>query len=403
MKPLEDDLQEPTVIGINFGTSYSSIAYINQDGRPDCIANEDGDRQIASVITFSGVEELTGTRAQEQIVRNPDKTVAQFRAALGVSFADLKSLNASAAPVINKDDIPSYSISLNDEAEPVIFSAQDITVKYLRRLRESGEAFLGKKITGAILSIPSFFTELQREALKEAATVAGINVLQLIHESSAAALACGVGQDKKNQDKTVLVGDLGGHSFDVTVISVRSGIYTILATAHDTNLGGAHLDELLVTHFSTEFKKKSKIDISGNRKALAKMRAACEITKRTLSQSTVSPCSVESLADGIDFHSNINRTRFDIMATKFFNRCADTIEEVLRKSDLDASEIDEVLLVGGSARIPKLTAKMRSLFPEKTTFLSGYEPDEVIAYGCAIQANLIAGYNQRTSMLRYTL
>jgi len=280
----------------------------------------------------------------------------------------------------------------------VVFTAQEVSAKYLRHIRESAEAFLGTAINGAVMAVPSYFTEKQREELVAAAETAGIKVVQLVHESSAAALAYGIGQDASNkdpQDKTVVVCDLGGHSFDVTVLAVRSGMYTVLATAHDTKVGGTSFDDNLIKHFTAEFKKKSKIDISSNKKALAKLRNAVEVTKKMLSAANSAPCFVESLAEGVDFHSNVNRMRFELLSKNVFGQLQTVINEVLEKTQLDASEIDEVLLAGGSARIPKFALKIREVFgSEHTKVLTELEADEVVARGCAIQGSLIAGFEK---------
>ena len=217
------------------------------------------------------------------------------------SFSKAEEFTGAAASIIDKDGKVGYSINLGED-KTEIFSAKEISAKYLKHLRESAEAFLGNPITGAVMSVPSYFTEEQREELKQAATDAGIKIIQMIHESAAVALAYGIGHNsssKDPQDKTVIVCDMGAHSFDVTVLNVRSGIYSILATAHDTKLGGASFDENLLNHFVTEFKKKNKVDISDNRKALAKLRAACEVTKKSLSSANSAPCFVESLAEGL--------------------------------------------------------------------------------------------------------
>ncbi|RUS21325.1 heat shock protein 70 family [Endogone sp. FLAS-F59071] len=345
---------------------------------------------------IAAVSSLQCTQAQAQIVRDPNHTVARFKNLIGKSFSEAEILSGSAAPVINKDELPAYEIALKDD-KTLTFTVKAITTKYLTQLRTSAEAFLGTPITGAVLAIPSYFTDQQREELRSAATDAGITVFQFIHESAAAALAYNTGQQgtiNDPQDQTVVIADLGGHSFDVTVLNVRSGMFNILATAHDTELGGATFDELLVNHFAAEFKKKTKIDITNNKKALAKLSASAEITKRTLSSQNQAPCSVESLSDGIDFHGNINRLRFEILSSKVFGRCLDVIQEVLTKADLDANEIDEVLLVGGSSRIPKLSTRLRDIFKSDSTRIRlDIEPDEAVAYGCAIQGSLIQGFD----------
>lgn len=298
--------------------------------------------------------------------------------------------------MVEKNGLPAYEISL--PSGKTVFTAQEITTKFLRHIRESAEAFLGTTVNGAVMAVPTYFTEKQREELVAAAEGAGIKVQQLVQESAAAALAYGIGQESSNsapQDKTVVVCDLGGHSFDVTVLAVRSGMYTVLATAHDTKVGGASFDDNLIKHFSAEFQKKAKIDISSNKKALAKLRNAVEVTKKMLSSGNSAPCFVESLAEGADFHSTINRMRFELLSKNVFAQLQTVIGQVLEKSQLDASEVDEVLLAGGSARIPKFALKVREVFSgEHTKVLNELEADEVVARGCAIQGSLIAGFEK---------
>ncbi|ORX48872.1 HSP70-domain-containing protein [Hesseltinella vesiculosa] len=377
--------ESSATIGINFGTCSTSIGY---EGRADCLANEEGDRQIASVLAFHGQEEVVGSQAKSEIPRHPKTTVANFRATLGKSFADAETLPGSAAPLVDKNGLPGYEISFEESSQT--FSGAEVSAKFLRHIRESAEAFLGCKIGGAVMAVPSYFSEEQRKELKQSAESAGIKVLQLIHESAAAALAYDVGA--ADQDKTVVICDLGAHSLDVTVMTVRSGIFSILATAHDVKLGGVSFDDLLIAHFVTEFKKKAKIDITDNAKAMAKLRGAVEVTKKMLSSANSAPCFVESLAEGVDFHSTINRMRFEIMSNKVFAKIQDVIRQVLLKADLDASEIDEVILAGGAARIPKFAVKLREVFSSEAVIHNEIESDEVVARGCAIQGSLIAGF-----------
>jgi molecular chaperone DnaK (HSP70) len=311
-------------------------------------------------------------------------------------FAEAENLTGSAAPVVDKSGAPAYEITL--PSGKTVFTAQEVSTKFLTHIRESAEAFLGTKVNGAVMAVPSYFTEKQRNELIAAAEAAGIKVVQLVHESAAAALAYGIGQTSSNQDpqdKTVVVCDLGGHSFDVTVLAVRSGMFTVLATAHDTKVGGASFDDNLIKHFSAEFLKKCKVDLKDNKKALAKLRNAVEVTKKMLSSANSAPCFVESLAEGLDFHGTINRMRFELLSKSIFGQLQTVINQVLEKTQLDASEIDEVLLAGGSARIPKFASKIREVFTaEHTKVLTELEADEVVARGCAIQGSLVSGFEK---------
>ncbi|CAG8719737.1 8789_t:CDS:2, partial [Ambispora leptoticha] len=386
------------------------------DGRADCIANQDGERQIPTVVAFSGDEEFTGSQAKAQLLRNSKNTITQFRNLIGKSYQEIVStdniITNDAAPLVEKDGEPAYMVTYKDQE--TTFTVSEILTKYITLLGESAAHFLGQNVMGVVLAVPTYFTELQCEALKKATENAGLPVLQLIHEPVAAALAYQLGEKSSpsrpsssqetntlnnsptvlsatGNDTTALIVDLGSESLDVTIISVRSGIYTIMGSIHDPSLGGVAFDQLLVTHFANEFKRKSKIDISNNQRALAKLRTSVEYTKKTLSSSLNAPCSVESLADGVDFHGTINRTRFEIMASKLFTRCLNVIRDTLKENSLEHYSIDEVILVGGACRIPKLQTKLREIFTNPGTHIRlDLEPDEVVAYGCAYQGALIS-------------
>ncbi|CAI2175561.1 693_t:CDS:2 [Funneliformis geosporum] len=393
---------KPVIIGLRIGQSYSSIAIINKDERADCIANEDGERQIPTMVAFSGDEELTGTQAKVQLLSNSKNTITQFRNFIGKSYEECKSIvSTGSAQLVDKDGQAAYKVEFKEEE--TIVTAQEACTKFIASLRESAENFLGQSVTGVVLAIPTYFDDEQKNSLRIATEKAGLRVLQLINEPSAAALAYEIGNviisgqnpstTNKYNDRIDVIVDLGSDSLDVSVMSVRSGMYTILGTTHDPDLGGAAFDELLAKHFANEFKRKTKIDIMDNKRALVKLRNSVEITKKTLSSSSTSTCSVESLAEGIDFHGNINRTRFEIMANKLFSRTLEIISEALKNNDLEPQSIDEVILVGGASRIPKLQSKLRDMFANPSTLIrQDFEPDEVVAYGCAFQGSLISTF-----------
>lgn len=310
-------------------------------------------------------------------------------------FEEVKvSSDVTHPDMVSKDGLPAYKVNFKDQEH--IFTVPEVVTKQLKHILEEAETYLGSKVTGAVLAVPTYFSEHQREVLTSSATAAGINVLQIIQEPVAAALAYNFGQNPTKgdaQDKTALVLDMGASSFDVTVLSVRSGIYTILETAHDESLGGSSFDDELVKFIAAEFKKKTKIDVIGNKKALLKIKTAAEITKKNLSRTPGAPCSVESVAEGMDFHATINRLRFELMSNKLFAKCNELIEHILEKSNLTAGAIDEILLVGGATRMPKFQSKLRDIFPE-TPMRLDQESDEAIAVGCAAQASLIAGFEK---------
>ncbi|KAG0270825.1 Hsp70 protein that interacts with Zuo1p [Linnemannia exigua] len=386
---------ESVVIGINFGSTNSSIAVLAPNGHFNVIANADGERMIPSVVGFSGDEEFSGTQALQQAVRNPKNTLEGFRKLIGKKFDEVKVPSDVTHPdMVSKDGVPAYKVSFKEQEH--IFTVPEVVTKQLQHIHEEAEAYLGAKVTGAVLAVPTYFTEHQREVLAKSAAAAGINVLQIIQEPVAAALAYNFGQAPAKgdaQDKTALILDMGASSFDVTILSVRSGIYTILETAHDEALGGAAFTEQLVQLVAQEFKKKTKVDVANNKRALLKIATAAEITKKQLSRSAMAPCSVESVAEGLDYHGSINRLRFELASSKLFAKCNELIEHILEKAQVTAGAVDEILLVGGATRMPKFQSRVRDIFPE-TTMRLDQESDEAITVGCAAQASLIAGFEK---------
>ncbi|KAG0240020.1 Hsp70 protein that interacts with Zuo1p [Actinomortierella wolfii] len=294
-------MSDSVVIGINFGVTNSSIGILGKNGHFSVIANADGDRMIPNAIGFSGEEEFCGSQAAHQVVRNPKNTIQAFRNYLGKSFDEITVPSGAALPdMVSKDGVPAYKIHFKEQEH--IVTVPEAVTKQLKHVLEEAEAYLGNKVTGAVLAVPVYFTDKQRDELRKAATQAGINVLQIIQEPVAAALAYNFGQDvaKNNaQDKTALILDMGATSFDITILNSRGGIYTILETAHDVTIGGESFDLELVKFVAAEFKKKTKIDVSENKKAQLKIKTAVEITKKNLSRTTNAPCSSdEAIAIG---------------------------------------------------------------------------------------------------------
>ncbi|KAG0224309.1 Hsp70 protein that interacts with Zuo1p [Actinomortierella wolfii] len=388
-------MSDSVVIGINFGVTNSSIGILGKNGHFSVIANADGDRMIPNAIGFSGEEEFCGSQAAHQVVRNPKNTIQAFRNYLGKSFDEITVPSGAALPdMVSKDGVPAYKIHFKEQEH--IVTVPEAVTKQLKHVLEEAEAYLGNKVTGAVLAVPVYFTDKQRDELRKAATQAGISVLQIIQEPVAAALAYNFGQDvaKNNaQDKTALILDMGATSFDITILNSRGGIYTILETAHDVTIGGESFDLELVKFVAAEFKKKTKIDVSENKKAQLKIKTAVEITKKNLSRTTNAPCSVESVAEGMDYHATIPRLRLDLMCSKLYSKCNDLINHALEKAKITAGAIDEILLVGGATRLPKFQSRLRDIFPE-TPIRTDIESDEAIAIGCAAQASLIAGFEK---------
>ncbi|EAW11551.1 ribosome-associated complex protein SSZ1 [Aspergillus clavatus NRRL 1] len=392
---------ERFAIGISFGNSSSSIARLTPEGKAEVIANEEGDRQIPSVLSYIDGEEYHGTQAKAQLVRNSQNTVAYFRDFLGKNFKsiDPTACHQSAHPQ-QSDSTVAFSIRDTTSETPNTVTVSDITTRHLLRLKKSASDYLGKEVTAAVVTVPTDFTDAQREALTAAATAAGLEILQLIHEPVAAVLAYDARPEAVVAEKLVVVADLGGTRSDAAVIACRGGMYTILATAHDYELGGASLDQIIIDHFAKEFIKKHKTDPRENARGLAKLKLEGEATRKALSLGTNASLSIESLADGIDFSSTVNRTRYELLSGKVFAQFTRLIEQVVQKAELDVLDIDEVIFSGGTSHTPKIAQLARNIFPEKTQILApststtAINPSELSARGAAIQASLIQEFEK---------
>ncbi|KAI4175146.1 MAG: hypothetical protein LQ343_001907 [Gyalolechia ehrenbergii] len=397
------DPKETLAIGISFGNSNSGIAYTTSEGKAEVIANEEGDRQIPSVLSYTAGEEFHGTQAKLQLVRNSKNTVAYFRDFIGKDFEsiDPTPCHASAHPQ-KHDSTVSFLIQDTESDDTHDVTVSEITTRHIRRLASSASDYLGKKTNAAVVTIPTNFSDAQKQALSKAAAAAGVDVLQFIPEPISAVLAYDARPESKLSDKIVLVADLGGTRSDIAVVASRGGMYSILSTSHDYESGGAQLDQVLVDHFAKEFLKKNKnsADPRKNARGLAKLKLEVEATKRALSIGATASLSVESLSDGLDFSSTINRTRYDLLASKIFTSFTHLIQEAIRKADLDILDINEVILSGGTSHTPRIASNLRSLFPPTTTILSpstsptAINPSDLAARGAAIQASLIQEFEK---------
>ncbi|KAK3330462.1 Hsp70 protein-domain-containing protein [Apodospora peruviana] len=390
-----------TVIGITFGNSNSSIACTNDD-KAEVIANEDGDRQIPTILSYVDGEEYYGQQAKNFLVRNPKNTVAYFRDFLGKDFKSIDPTHnhASAHPEDANDTV---AFTLKDKAgeddAPSTLSVAEISTRYLRRLVTSASEYLGKKVTSAVITVPTNFTDKQKAALIAAAADANLEVLQLVSEPVAAVLAYDARPEAEIKDKIVVVADLGGTRSDVAVVASRGGMYTILATAHDYEFAGAALDKILVDHFAKEFMKRNAgVDPRENARSLAKLKLESESAKKALSIGANASFSVESMAEGIDFASTINRLRYETIGRTVFEGFTRLVESVIKKAGLDVLDVDEVILSGGTSHTPRIAANLKAIFPGSTTILApstsatAINPSELQARGAALQASLIQEY-----------
>ena len=325
---------------------------------------------------------------------NPKNTVFDAKRLIGRKYSE---------PAVQADiKIWSFTVEGGDAEKPMIcvefhgeakkFSAEEISSMVLVKMKEIAGAYLGKDVKNAVVTVPAYFNDSQRQATKDAAVIAGLNCLRIINEPTAAAIAYGL--DKRNDsngaEKNVLIFDLGGGTFDVSLLTIEEGIFEVKATAGDTHLGGEDFDARLLQHFIAEFKRKNKKDITGNAKALRRLRTACERAKRTLSSTAQTSIEIDSLFEGVDFYTSITRARFEELCMDLFRKCMDPVEKTLRDAKMDKSSVHEVVLVGGSTRIPKVQQLLSDFFNGKDLCKS-INPDEAVAYGAAVQAAILSG------------
>lgn len=396
---LTPDAPEQYAIGISFGNSNSSIAHISGEGKVEVIANEDGDRQIPSILSYVDGEEYHGTQAKAQLVRNSKNTVAYFRDYLGKSFKaiDPTPCHASAHPLENGSTV-AFPVHDTESETPTKVTVSELTTRLLKRLQTSASAYTGKTITSAVVAIPTDTTDAQREALVKAAANTQIETLQFIAEPIAALVAYDT-RLSDVEDKIIVVADFGGTRSDVAVVASRGGLYSILSTAHDYELGGAKLDTVLADHFAKEFMKKHKSDPRQDARSLAKLKLESEAVKKSLSQSSSAAFSVESLASGVDFRATVNRTRYDLLALKVFNSMTRLVQEAVTKAGLDVLDIDEIIMSGGTSNTPKIATNLQATFPKSTviapsTSPTAINPSELAVRGAALQASLIVEFEK---------
>eukprot|EP00253_Pinus_taeda_P009347 PITA_09347 len=383
---------EGAAIGIDLGTTYSCVGVWQHD-RVEIIANDQGNRTTPSYVAFTDTERLIGDAAKNQVAMNPINTVFDAKRLIGRRFSDPSVVSdAKLWPfkvISGVGDKPSIVVTYKGEEKH--FAAEEISSMVLTKMKEIAEAYLGTTVKNVVVTVPAYFNDSQRQATKDAGAISGLNVMRIINEPSAAAIAYGL--DKKassSGEKNVLIFDLGGGTFDVSLLTIEDGIFEVKATAGDTHLGGEDFDNRLVNHFVQEFKRKHKKDISGNARALRRLRTSCERAKRTLSSTAQTTIEIDSLYEGIDFYTTITRARFEELNMDLFRKCMEPVEKCLRDAKMDKRSIHDVVLVGGSTRIPKVQSLLQDLFNGKELCKS-INPDEVVAYGAAVQAAILSG------------
>jgi len=378
-----------TVIGIDLGTTYSCVG-VFKNGRVEIIANDQGNRITPSYVAFTADgERLIGDAAKNQLTTNPENTVFDAKRLIGRDWTD-KAVQSDIKyfpfKVIEKQEKPHIKVETSQGEKT--FAAEEISAMVLVKMKETAEAYLGKKVTHAVVTVPAYFNDAQRQATKDAGTIAGLNVMRIINEPTAAAIAYGM--DKKEGEKNVLVFDLGGGTFDVSLLTIDNGVFEVVATNGDTHLGGEDFDQRVMEHFIKLYKKKKGKDLRKDVRAVQKLRREVEKAKRALSAAHQVRVEVESLIDGEDFSETLTRAKFEELNMDLFRGTLKPVQKVLEDSDLGKKEIDEIVLVGGSTRIPKIQSLVKEFFNGKEPS-RGINPDEAVAYGAAVQAGVLSG------------
>lgn len=376
-------------IGIDLGTTYSCVG-VWQNDRVEIIANDQGNRTTPSYVAFSSEERLIGDAAKNQAAMNPRNTVFDAKRLIGRRYDDpdvKKDMTHWPFQVIEKAGSPFIQVEYLGETKT--FSPQEISSMVLTKMKEIAESKLGKTVKKAVITVPAYFNDSQRLATKDAGAIAGLDVLRIINEPTAAAIAYGLDQQSKIE-KNVLIFDLGGGTFDVSLLNITGGVFAVKATAGDTHLGGEDFDNALLDYFKKEFQKKSKLDISDDPRAIRRLRSACERAKRTLSSVAQTTVEVDSLFQGEDFSANITRAKFEEINAVAFKSTIDPVEKVLKDAKMAREKIDDIVLVGGSTRIPKIQSLVSEFFGGRTLNKS-INPDEAVAHGAAVQAAVLTG------------
>jgi len=388
-----------TVIGIDLGTTYSCVG-VFKNGRVEIIANDMGNRITPSYVAFTAEgERLIGDSAKNQLTSNPENTVFDAKRLIGRDWGEKTvqhDIQFFPFKVIEKNGKPHVKVNTGGGTGEKVFAAEEISAMVLGKMKEVAEAYLGKTVTHAVVTVPAYFNDAQRQATKDAGAISGLTVMRIINEPTAAAIAYGI--DKKDGEKNILVFDLGGGTFDVSLLTIDSGVFEVVATSGDTHLGGEDFDQRVMEHFIKLYKKKKGKDIRKDNRAVQKLRREVEKAKRSLSASHQVRIEIESFFDGDDFSETLTRAKFEELNMDLFRSTMKPVQKVLDDSDLQKKEIDEIVLVGGSTRIPKVQQLVKEFFNGKEPS-RGINPDEAVAYGAAVQAGVLSGEDDTNDLV----
>eukprot|EP00116_Pleurobrachia_bachei_P002730 sb/3462992/ len=379
-------------IGIDLGTTYSCVG-VYQNGKVEIIANDMGHRTTPSYVAFTDIDRLVGDAAKQQGAYNPQNTVFDAKRLIGRGYTDeciQEDLMHWPFNVINENDKPKIEVAYKGKRR--LFYPEEISAMVLGKMKETAEAYLGGTCEDAVVTVPAYFNDSQRQATKDAGVIAGLNVLRIINEPTAAAIAYGLDRRAEGEvvEKNVLIFDLGGGTFDVSILSIDDGVFEVRSTSGNTHLGGEDFDNRLVDHLIQEFKRREGEDIGGNKRAMRRLRTAAEKAKRSLSSSTQASIEIDSLQNGIDFYTSITRAKFEDLCMDLFKSTMEPVTQSLTDAGFEKSNIHEIVLVGGSTRIPKIQQLLSEMFDGRTLNKS-INPDEAVAYGAAVQGAILTG------------
>ncbi|KAK2745167.1 ATPase with role in protein import into the ER [Onygenales sp. PD_40] len=384
--PLKEDYG--TVIGIDLGTTYSCVGAM-QNGKVEIFVNDQGNRITPSYVAFTDEERLVGDAAKNQYAANPTRTIFDIKRLIGRKFDDSdaqKDIKHFPFKVVNKDGKPQVKVEVSGKDKN--FTPEEVSAMVLGKMKEIAENYLGKTVTHAVVTVPAYFNDNQRQATKDAGTIAGLNVLRVVNEPTAAAIAYGL--DKTGDERQIIVYDLGGGTFDVSLLSIDNGAFEVLATAGDTHLGGEDFDQRVINHFVKLYNKKNNVDITKDLKSMGKLKREVEKAKRTLSSQMSTRIEIEAFHDGNDFSETLTRAKFEELNMDLFKKTLRPVEQVLKDAKVKKSEVHDIVLVGGSTRIPKVQALLEEFFGGKKAS-KGINPDEAVAFGAAVQGGVLSG------------
>ncbi|KAK2049843.1 hsp70-like protein [Colletotrichum somersetense] len=376
-----------TVIGIDLGTTYSCVG-VMQKGKVEILVNDQGNRITPSYVAFTEEERLVGDAAKNQAAANPQNTIFDIKRLIGQKFSD-KSVQSDIKhfpyKVIEKDGKPIVEVQV--AGSPKRFTPEEVSAMILGKMKEVAESYLGKKVTHAVVTVPAYFNDNQRQATKDAGIIAGLNVLRIVNEPTAAAIAYGL--DKTDGERQIIVYDLGGGTFDVSLLSIDHGVFEVLATAGDTHLGGEDFDQRIINHFAKSYNKKHSVDITKDLKAMGKLKREAEKAKRTLSSQMSTRIEIEAFFEGKDFSETLTRAKFEELNMDLFKKTMKPVEQVLKDAKVKKEDVDDIVLVGGSTRIPKVVSLIEEYFGGKKAS-KGINPDEAVAFGAAVQGGVLS-------------